>query len=439
MAEEANEDVDHPRTVDEWLDDATHVSDTEAEQPTMRQQFTQFMWSSWGALHAAMSPSKRKRDSDEAERKRAESQRQEEDAPMLSPEEFVKLRYDYMHADKSNLKDVEKLQRFTDPLSISIGVAYECPCCKDGGRDCMTQCDARSYEFIRQKREIYLKLTGRSNERELWLKSRIDGAVQIDEETGEFKRQKTVLGAKNGRARVLNLQVNGVNVCPDTFRNIFGISQRTLERHLKRVKEDAAGILTRRRGDKGKHTIQQQISEDHKAHVSSWIISHAEDGAADSEPFVAVVGEDAPPDSQPETVLRLHERFKCEVYKLYVAYCVLSHRASIVAIRTFLAIWTASASFVKLARAKANFSVCTQCENFKAALQNTRLTDDERREARELYTAHLNDQNSQRSYFYKLVKMANQEDPEIITISHDKMSKQSTTLPRSNVKANSCK
>ena len=355
--------------------------------------------------------------------------------------------FDFMRADCSRVNDAEMRRRFEHEVSITYGVSYVCPCQAKGGTNCMERCEGRDRSFLRRSRSMVLALSNRGP-RFKWVIQKVEAAVAVDQSDPAkltLVRTDTQFAYPGSRKRALKAIVHGVEVCPETFCNIYAVSPRQFERAAKALREAVGadrGVehLAKRPRTDGpqlggeRHLVGDQVKT---SFMVAWMQRRAFE-LADRDPTPRVPGDGEHEDQC--TIYRFFERHYHQIYAIYASCCRGASREPY-EYRQFIKIWKNHPELknIKRARQKANFSICTECEDHKATMSNTRETLEGKTASKGKFNQHLEDQAQQRKEFDLIVLAAADPDSELLTISNDKMSTQSTSLPRSNIKANNTK
>jgi hypothetical protein len=197
------------------------------------------------------------------------------------------------------------------------------------------------------------------------------------------------------RARQLHFVINNVDVCPETFSLVYGISSNLLKNSKILAKKPA------------KVTIEQSIprflsealdldSDIGTLHVIQCILDYAIESGAEKIPmfedleraerFQKVHGS-----VDDLSLLRLHE---CTIEALYDKYVERSNGGRnylVINPKKFSDIFSTDKRLlhITLARRRDNFSICTHCQDAKTRLSQNRLTREQRAAIQQQWATHL--------------------------------------------------
>uniref|UniRef100_A0A7S3NP13 DUF7869 domain-containing protein n=1 Tax=Aureoumbra lagunensis TaxID=44058 RepID=A0A7S3NP13_9STRA len=359
-------------------------------------------------------------------------------------EEQLGEQYDFMLANCLNLTEREMKERFLHRRSITFAINYRCPCERNGGFSCMDRCGGRdNRHLIEESRRTTLSLSNRG-ERLHWFMGVAETSVEFRHSNtrhGEFVyvRHDTMYGFRGSRKKILRLQVNGNEVCVDTFRNIYCVTERMVKTALEKLKEAKnSGIAIQHRARQPTIAALARMPYDQSDprvdFLVAWMIERSV-AFADKIPTPRVEGDNELPEAC--VVFRFFERSYIMIYDLYVAACRDCFQEPF-SYTTFKVVWDNHPKLknIQRARKKDGFSTCTPCTEFRAAMTKSGSTSEDKKQAREIFKRHIEDQASQRIAFQRVSVQAGEIESPFLTLQNDKMSTHSTTIPRNNIKAN---
>ena len=280
-------------------------------------------------------------------------------------------------------KDAVLRTRLVNPTASYMAVIEACPDTCHQGKTCLRNHGSHLSDMIFRKRIAFYEL--KVNQRLDYVVGLLEAHnnltgcfAEYEARTVNTKEGDSRMGHYNWKHMVPDEKGGFIEVCPEKFASVYGMSMGMLKRAKKRMYDKTKSPKSApETGFNNRSKECDQLYKDNcgdsdeVSFLVNWLINWAKEGFAEIQPH----GDSINQQSEEDTVYRLHFRSWKLIYACYMV--VGEETVNKVDIKKFKEVFRTHPKLrnIHRSRQKANFAICSICENNRQKFLNTSRHD----------------------------------------------------------------